>query len=363
MSAAPKINSAVIGCGRMGAFTSAFMQKFAPRCWFPLSHAEAIRAHPQLELIALCDADEGALGRAAQAHSVEATYTDHRTLLEERRPVLVGIATRTLGRRTIIRDAARGGVRAMHIEKPLCNSMKELEELAEVFADPDLYCTYGAIRRFFGSYRAACDLAHSGTYGALREIRVNMGEGMLFWTHPHSVDLILYFAGKRNVEAVQGRLSNVVTGASALDVVSDPVIDSASIYFEDGLAGHITRAPGYAVVLSCSDAEITVENDGEGISIATRRGEDPYFQRTPYPSPAVGPAGEGSLAPLCHLVDCLQGSGAARLANAELKAQMLQGQRILFAMVQSNAERSRALGERDVDPQVRVLAQTSGKFA
>ena len=37
-----KIKSAVIGCGRMGAFTSENVKKHAPKCWFPLSHIEAL---------------------------------------------------------------------------------------------------------------------------------------------------------------------------------------------------------------------------------------------------------------------------------------------------------------------------------
>ena len=58
---------------------------------------------------------------------------------------------------------------------------------------------------------------------------------------------------------------------SRLHIVSDPVVESASIHFEDGVAGHVTRAGGYSLVLSCSEAEIAVENDGEGIAISTRR--------------------------------------------------------------------------------------------
>jgi scyllo-inositol 2-dehydrogenase (NAD+) len=358
-----KIKSAVIGCGRMGAFTSESMDRFAPRCWFPLSHAQAIRIHPDLELIALCDTNPTSLDHAAGVYGISRTYSDYRNLIEEVRPELIGIATRTVGRVGIIRCAADIGVRALHIEKPLCNSVRELATLAETFAHPDLFCTYGAIRRFFMVYQAARELATSGVYGALREIRVNMGPGMLFWTHPHSVDLILYIAGERRVEMVQARLSNVVLGKSVADIASDPLVESASIYFDDGVAGYITRGSGYALVLSCADGEITVENDGQGISISAPRADNPYYFKTPYQGVFGTPDAEGTLAPLSHLVCCLSGSAREKELNGKLKAQILQGQEVLFAMVQSHIEQSKLVRVHEVDPSLTVFAKTGEKFA
>ena len=44
---------AVVGCGRMGAFPSDVIRRFAPACWLPLGHCEAMSAHPDIELKAL----------------------------------------------------------------------------------------------------------------------------------------------------------------------------------------------------------------------------------------------------------------------------------------------------------------------
>jgi hypothetical protein len=49
--------------------------------------------------------------------------------------------------------------------------------------------------------------------------------------------------------------------------------------------------------------------------------------------------------------------------NAKLKKQILLGQKILFAMVQSHIERSRLISLSDVDPEIRILAKTGNKFA
>ena len=64
----------------MGVFPSETVRRFAPRCWFPLSHADAIQRHPDLKLSALCDINPQALERAATVHTGSRTYSDHRRL-------------------------------------------------------------------------------------------------------------------------------------------------------------------------------------------------------------------------------------------------------------------------------------------
>lgn len=348
----------------MGAFTAEAVRRFAPACWFPLSHAEAIRAHPDLELSALCDLDAQTLERAARTHCVGTTFSDYRRLIEAVAPQLLTVATRTAGRAELIRYAADHGVRALHVEKPLCNSVRELEDLRRALARDDLYCTYGAIRRYFSIYQSARRLALSGDYGSLREIRVNMGRGMLYWTHPHSVDLILWVAGERAIEAVQARLAVVVHGGSQVEILSDPYVESASIYFADGVAGHITQAGGSDLVLSCSEAEITVESDGRGIRVAARRGEDPYFASESWREPgAAADTAQGTLAPISHLVRCLAGAPGEGQLNELTKTHILEGQSLLFAMVQSHLEGSRLTEPAAVDPGITVHAKSGEKFA
>ena len=87
--------AAVIGCGRMGAFTSESVIRYAPPFWLPLSHAEAISSHPGLALAAMCDIDGEALARAADKYQVERRFNDPIELLDAVRPTLLGIATRT----------------------------------------------------------------------------------------------------------------------------------------------------------------------------------------------------------------------------------------------------------------------------
>jgi hypothetical protein len=116
-------------------------------------------------------------------------------------------------------------------------------------------------------------------------------------------------------------------------------------------------------VLSCAAGEVTVESDGRGIRIAARAGEDPYPVRAPYDGPLAAPPEEGTGAPLAHLVGCLSGDAGELRRNVHNKSQMLLGQRILFAMVQSHLEGSRLVTLGDIDPGMNIRARTGEHFA
>ena len=56
-------------------------------------HADAYAHSDATELVALCDLDEQALHDVADAHDVDARYTDFETMLREQQPDLISIAT------------------------------------------------------------------------------------------------------------------------------------------------------------------------------------------------------------------------------------------------------------------------------
>jgi scyllo-inositol 2-dehydrogenase (NAD+) len=357
-----KISAAVIGCGRMGAFTSESVKRYAPEFYFPLSHMEAIKAHPRLELRAAADTDEKALNKASDSYLVPKRYTDSAKMLEEVQPKLIGVATRTIGRAEIVALAIKSGTQALHIEKPLCNSPRELDFLRQELAKPDVFVTYGAIRRFFNVYKFAREIANSGEHGQLKEIRVNLGSASLYWTHPHSIDLILFFAGGRKIVGVQARFSDMKVGNFTTEILSDPRVVSASIYFDDGLAAHITQGLGADIVLSCGDSEITVRADGASVDIYSSDNGQAYPSLKALPYPKNIEEG-GTLAPVSHLVRCLEGSVTEIEMNTEIKLAMLTGQAIAFAMIQSHLEGSRIVEIDSYDQAMFIHAKASSGYA
>jgi len=357
------IPAAVIGCGRMGAFTSQSVLQYSPTYWLPLSHVEAIRLHPDLDLRGLCDSSPSAVSAACDAYGIALGTTDFADLLARASPQLVGIATRTIGRCDIIETAVGAGVRALHVEKPLCNSVAELDRLKGLFGAEDLYVTLGAVRRFISVFNIAKEIACSGRYGPIVEIRVCFGPAALFWAHPHSVDMILHIAGGRRVKAVQAVLSDVDSGEHPLQIMSDPIIQQAMILFEDGVAGHVSRAVGQNLEIACERGTITVVADGPGIEIQCFEGDNPYPVKHMFDGKVDLAPPQGSFGPISQLVACLRGDREAIEANAVVKRDIVLGQRILFAMVQSHFNNSALTALEAVDPAMDIRAITGGRPA
>lgn len=356
-----KYRAAIIGCGRMGMFTSEAVLRHSPACCLPLSHADAISMHPRLFLTAFSDTDAVMLDKATSRFPGKGLYSDPIELLSTERPALLGLATRTLGRAKLILAAVETGTHAIHTEKPLCNSMNELKALASILQRPDVFLTWGAIRRFIGVYRQAMSLAMSGRYGAMREVRVNMGSAPLYWTHPHSIDLLLFAAAGRCIEGVQARMTNVVSDGAKTCIVSDPRIVTASVYFEGGLTGHITQAIGSDFILSCEEGEIAIMADGSRLEVYAAN-------NSPYPiavkleiEPSDLPT--GTLGPISQLVQCLDGNAEAIQANIAVKRDIISAQTVSFAMLQSHLEGSRIVELSSIDPDMLIKAKTNGKYA
>ena len=358
------MKAAVVGCGRMGVFTSESIRQYAPSCWLPQSHADAIAAHPDLSMAALCDPNADTLARASALYPRAEIFTDYRSLLDRFTPAVAGIATRTAGRATIIRDFASAGTRALHVEKPLCNSVAELVELETCFERSDFFVTYGTLRRFFGIYAHAVDIANSGRLGELREIRVDAGSGPLLWTHPHSIDLILFAAGERRPVSVQAIFGEIVDGETPGTVENDPEVLSASIWFEDGIAGHFGRSMGSAVHLHCARGTVSVLANGARVTISELVGEDPYpVQTLAEPLEALPHGPGGSLAPISQLVGCIRGDETAIAANRKVKRDILLGQRILFAMLGSARSFGALYSLWDLDADMAIRGRTGEFYA
>ncbi len=362
------LNAAVIGCGRMGAFTSPSVREYGPDCFLPSAHAEAFEHADGIDLVALCDPNAESLAKAADLYKVKQIFTDYRDLLAAGAPDLAGIATRTIGRADMIADCIAAGTRALHVEKPICNSAAEMERLETLLARDDVFMTLGATRRHFAIYKETVARARSGIYGDLLEASAEFGARTLYWSHPHTVDLILLAAAGARVEAVQARLGEVERDGAR--IVNDPVVMGATIWFEDGFAGHITRIPGTDFRLACQTAQIAVTSNGSSLWLSGRPKPDPNAPRdtnpagaNPYHEPEkqdfVAPdVPQGALAPILQLAECLRGDDATRAANAALKRDIVTGQRILFAIVQSHFEGGRPVTLDAIDPDLFIEGRT-----
>lgn len=352
-----KICAAVIGCGRMGAVTSDAMRRFAPAAWMPLSHAEAVVAQPSLELAGVCDIDPGLLASAVARFGVPG-YANYQELLDKLRPELVTVATRTPERPDIIAAAVAAGARALHLEKPLCNSVAQLTQLEALLETPSLACTFGTLRRYMPIYRRALELAGGAELGDLNQVQVNVGKAPLMWAHPHSIDLLLFLAGDRHVKGVSARFAagSVERQGSRLD--GDPVVVSVLLEFDDGLTGLIGQTGGCDVILAGSNGTITVESDGRRLRMRSSESDDPYWDRLRVEE-ADGDPGGTRLA-LDRLVDGLNGNAAQVRAD---KRAILAGQRLLLACGQSYLAGGAAVDPNELDPDLVITGRSGNRYA
>ena len=107
---------AVIGCG-----------------FFAQNHLHAwqdLAAEGLVELVALCDLDEGKAAHAARQFGVPRHYTDARAMLETERPDFVDIVTTMPSHRKLVERAAAHGVPAI-VQKPFAPDIEDCRAMVK----------------------------------------------------------------------------------------------------------------------------------------------------------------------------------------------------------------------------------------
>lgn len=314
---------ALAGCGRMGCFTSDRFRELTAPGWLPLSHAESIQNIEGLELCALCDPSSEALEQAGETYGVNARYGDVQEMILQEKPDILAVATRTPERPSIVRFAAENGVKAVHIEKPLAQSLGECLDTVEALDRNKVLISYGTYRRYHGVYRQVLELVENGSIGELQEISLEMGRGMLFWTHPHSVDLMLMFSKGRNPELVWADCQYDEGNFQGQVLDEDPVVRHGYVRFSGGLTGSILQSGGLNLRLGGSAGNVVLHGDGTDATLHLPTEDATGFaQRKEYPA-FTGMS--GTMRALTELRDGLE-SGAATcfdLNDLEMNTRLL----------------------------------------
>ena len=221
-----KLKSAVIGLGRMGAEPSKRLEGKVPAGWLPISHAEAILSIERLKLEAICDTNESRVHEISKIYNVDKVFTNYQDLLDNEHIDFLCIATRTGERCEIIRYAISKGIKFIYFEKPVSRSISECVSILELAQLNNVVLGYGVNRRYNDVYRYAKDLIKSGELGDLIQINIEAGRTNLFWSHPHSTDMILFFADSTELEYIQGscRFQNNYIPESNLYIDDDPIM-------------------------------------------------------------------------------------------------------------------------------------------
>ncbi|WP_353646354.1 Gfo/Idh/MocA family oxidoreductase [Mesorhizobium sp. WSM2239] len=351
---------ALVGCGRMGASTTERTRSMLPPAWLPLSHAEAIAEHPGLQLVSVCDGDGDRAMAVGERLGIPpaACMTDAVKMLASVQPDILAVATRTPGRLEIIRAAVKHGVRGIHSEKPLAQHLAEGESLMAEIAETGIYFTYGTLRRFMAPYRVAKMMVDRGDIGEVREINIahNYRE-LLMWSHPHSVDLLLFFGG-REIETVNAVCDFGSATATEKLIDCDPKVEFAHVVFANGTRGLISSSTGMSVTISGTEGAIRVVSNGERVELHRKVSPESVYFSDVVPVP-VQVERSGTSQAFLELYNAIVEGTPPTISPEEVAL----NQRVLWAIASSGLQQGKAVRLNDINSQMVITGRFGELYA
>lgn len=225
------VRIAMVGLGKMG-----------------LSHLAILRAHPQVELVAVCDATTYLID-VLSLHAGLKCYSSFDRMLEEQKLDAVVIATPSRLHASMIGKALDKGL-DVFCEKPFVLDLEEGERLCSRADRQGAVTQVGYHYRFVGSFREAARVLETGTIGRIHHVRAEAhgpvvlrakggtwrasrkeGGGALYDYACHAIDLVNFIAG------VPAAVSGVVRHAVFSEDVEDEVY--CTLHFANGASGQL----------------------------------------------------------------------------------------------------------------------------
>lgn len=358
----PLLRIGTVGCGRMGAQTSPAMALHAPPHLRVLSHLEAVRSLAMASELGACDVSPDALERARQVYDLDYVTADYRDLIDTFRPEILTVATRTPDKAAILMAAADAGIRAVHVEKPLCNSAAEIEQVSRLLDTEGMLLTSGCLRRYLPMFAGMDGLFAAEVLGKPTSVSIGMGLSSLMWTQFHAIDLILSLAGNRRLETVQATLGPVIWDETGKIVENDPLVISATLVFEDGFIGVIGQTSGNTTVVSSPTGQVELFADGRTVLVGKRLAQDDPYMTKFHREMDYGNL-SGSQAPIWALARALQGDEAALEQVRRAGRDFVRAQQVALAFVESDRQDGRRIPMPGFATDLAIMGKTDGRYA
>jgi predicted dehydrogenase len=197
-----------------------------------------LAATPDFELMALCDSDPGRLARVGATYPAARRFSDVASLLRERPPELVVIATPVATHHALALAALRAGCHVL-VEKPLAATSAEAEEVLRVADAADRRVLVDHTFLFTG---AVAEVARQHTSGALGELLYVDSVRIALGLYQPDVDVIWDLA-PHDLSILQHVLGMSPSRIRALGASHNPrgLIDVAYLHLEypDRLHAHL----------------------------------------------------------------------------------------------------------------------------
>lgn len=158
---------------------------------------------PEAQIVAVADADEQGLAAAVKRLGNPKGYLDYRRMLDEVKPDLVTVCPRWIDQhRDMVVAAAASGVRGIYMEKPMCRTLAEADEMIAACEKHKTKLAIAFQTRYSQKLPAVRELIQSGKLGQIVEFRArgkedHRGGGEDLWVlGVHMFNLIAHFGGK-----------------------------------------------------------------------------------------------------------------------------------------------------------------------
>jgi predicted dehydrogenase len=250
-----KIKGAIIGLGKMG-----------------LSHAAIIGAHPDVEMVAVCDTSSFVLD-AFKKYSKVKTYSDYREMLEKEQLDFVLIATPTKLHYPMAKLALERGLHVF-CEKPFSLSVFEGEELVRLAGEKWLVNQVGYHNHFIGTFRELKRLLQSGVLGELVHFTgeaygpvVVKEKGGTWRSKPEEGGGCLYDYASHVINLIQEIIARPIKASG---------IQLKSIYskgVEDAVYGTLILENGLSGILSVNWSDETYRKMSTSITVQGKNGK------------------------------------------------------------------------------------------
>ena len=225
------IRTAMVGLGKMG-----------------LSHLAITRAHPDINLVAGCDATAYLTDILAKHAGLKCYGDFDRMLAEEQLDALI-VATPSKLHAAMVEKALNKGLHVF-CEKPFVLDVGDGERLVALAETRQLVNQVGYHYRFVGAFKEAARVVKSGALGTVHHVRAeaygpvvlkqkgstwrsakNEGGGALYDYACHAIDLVNFIAG------VPSSVGGVVRHGVFSRDVEDEVY--SSFYYPNGASGQL----------------------------------------------------------------------------------------------------------------------------
>ena len=167
-------------------------------------HAQGYEASPDCEIVAAADIRQDNLELFCQEHKVAGAYLDYKEMLAKEALDIVSITVWPHLHASMVIDAARSGVKAIHCEKPMAPSWGEARRMVEVCNEHKVQLTFNHQRRFGKPFRKAKELLKSGAIGQL--LRLESFCPDLYDWGTHWFDMMFFYNDETPAEWVIGQL-------------------------------------------------------------------------------------------------------------------------------------------------------------